>query len=84
VFADPRARVSDDPDHSDDEPRFLLVGVSYAASLSWCTWSAANDCESSRRARQRGANARSSRKGSEQCERNMTSRVAVRIRMPNG
>ena len=30
VFADPLARVSDDPDHSDDEPRFLLVGVSYA------------------------------------------------------
>ena len=30
VFADPLARVFDDPDHSIDEPRFLLLGVSYA------------------------------------------------------
>lgn len=30
VFADPLARVFDDPDHSADEPRFLLLGVSYA------------------------------------------------------
>jgi uncharacterized DUF497 family protein len=30
VFADPLARVFDDPDHLADEARFLLLGVSYA------------------------------------------------------
>jgi uncharacterized DUF497 family protein len=30
VFADPLAQVFDHPDHSADEPRFLLPGVSYA------------------------------------------------------
>jgi len=30
VFADPLARVFDDPGHSVDEHRFLLLGVSYA------------------------------------------------------
>lgn len=28
VFLDPIARIYEDPDHSQDEPRFLLVGVS--------------------------------------------------------
>lgn len=30
VFADPLAQVFDDPDHSVHEPRFLLLGLSYA------------------------------------------------------
>ena len=30
VFADPLARVFPDPDHSQDEPRFLLLGLSYS------------------------------------------------------
>jgi uncharacterized DUF497 family protein len=28
VFSDERARVIDDPDHSDDEDRFILLGMS--------------------------------------------------------
>ena len=28
VFADERARLIDDPDHSDDEDRFILLGLS--------------------------------------------------------
>jgi uncharacterized DUF497 family protein len=28
VFADERAKLIDDPDHSDDEDRFVLLGVS--------------------------------------------------------
>lgn len=28
VFADPLARIFDDPDHSEDEPRELIVGFS--------------------------------------------------------
>jgi hypothetical protein len=28
VFADPLARIFDDPDHSDDEPRELIIGHS--------------------------------------------------------
>ncbi len=28
VFADERARVIDDPDHSDEEDRFILLGLS--------------------------------------------------------
>lgn len=28
VFADERAKLIDDPDHSDDEARFVLLGVS--------------------------------------------------------
>ena len=30
VFYDENARFQHDPDHSDDEDRFLLVGMSYA------------------------------------------------------
>jgi uncharacterized DUF497 family protein len=33
VFVDPSARMYDDPDHSTDEPRFLLVGHSLAGRL---------------------------------------------------
>ena len=33
VFADPLARIYDDPDHSDDEQRFLLVGHSFAGRV---------------------------------------------------
>jgi uncharacterized DUF497 family protein len=33
VFADPRARLYDDPDHSDKEQRFLLVGHSFAGRV---------------------------------------------------
>jgi len=28
VFADPNARLIHDPDHSDDEDRFILLGIS--------------------------------------------------------
>lgn len=28
VFADERARLIDDPDHSEDEDRFILLGIS--------------------------------------------------------
>jgi len=31
VFSDPRARVFDDPEHSEEEERFLLLGASSAA-----------------------------------------------------
>ena len=33
VFADPLARIYDDPDHSVTEPRFLLVGHSAAGRV---------------------------------------------------
>lgn len=33
VFLDPLARVYDDPDHSEDEARFLLVGHSLRGRL---------------------------------------------------
>jgi hypothetical protein len=33
VFADPLARVYDDPDHSEDEVRLLLVGHSFAGRV---------------------------------------------------
>ncbi|MGC1417705.1 MAG: BrnT family toxin [Candidatus Acidiferrum sp.] len=31
VFSDPHARLFDDPEHSEEEDRFLLLGVSSAA-----------------------------------------------------
>jgi uncharacterized protein len=33
VFSDPHARVFEDPEHSGEEERFLLLGVSSAARL---------------------------------------------------
>lgn len=33
VFADPKARLMEDPDHSDDEDRFVLLGMSHKLSL---------------------------------------------------
>lgn len=39
-FCDPYARVIDDPDHSDDEERFILIGMSMSArvlTVSHCT-----------------------------------------------
>jgi len=33
VFADDRARLIDDPDHSNDEIRFVLLGLSYSLRL---------------------------------------------------
>jgi uncharacterized DUF497 family protein len=33
VFSDPHARVFHDPEHSDEEERFLLLGLSSAARL---------------------------------------------------
>ncbi len=33
VFADERAKLIDDPDHSEDEDRFVLLGVSSALRL---------------------------------------------------
>ena len=32
-FYDPYARVIDDPDHSDDEERFVLIGMSMSARV---------------------------------------------------
>jgi len=33
VFADERARLIDDPDHSEDEDRFILLGLSASLRL---------------------------------------------------
>ena len=33
VFSDPQARVFHDPEHSDEEERFLLLGLSSAARV---------------------------------------------------
>ncbi len=33
AFADPNGLVIDDPDHSEDEERFILLGLSYALHL---------------------------------------------------
>ena len=33
VFYDDHARLTDDPDHSEDEDRFLLLGMSYNARI---------------------------------------------------
>ncbi|MBX9945828.1 MAG: BrnT family toxin [Reyranella sp.] len=33
AFADPNGLVIDDPDHSEEEERFLLLGLSYAVRL---------------------------------------------------
>lgn len=33
AFADPNGLVIDDPDHSEDEERFLLLGLSYTVRL---------------------------------------------------
>ena len=33
VFADERAKLIDDPDHSDDEDRFVLLGLSSSLRL---------------------------------------------------
>ena len=33
VFADPLARIYDDPDHSENEQRCLLVGQSFAGKI---------------------------------------------------
>lgn len=33
AFADPNGRVIDDPDHSEEEERFILLGLSYAVRL---------------------------------------------------
>ena len=33
AFADPNGLVIDDPDHSEDEDRFILLGLSYALRL---------------------------------------------------
>lgn len=34
AFADPNGLVIDDPEHSEDEERFILLGLSYALRLS--------------------------------------------------
>jgi len=33
VFGDDNARLIDDPDHSEDEDRFILIGLSYALKV---------------------------------------------------
>jgi uncharacterized protein len=33
VFDDPRARLFHDPEHSEEEERFILVGMSFAARV---------------------------------------------------
>jgi len=33
VFYDPLAKIADDPDHSNDEDRFLMIGHSHNANL---------------------------------------------------
>lgn len=33
VFGDPSARVIDDPEHSDDEERFVILGASMRANV---------------------------------------------------
>jgi uncharacterized DUF497 family protein len=33
VFDDPRARLFHDPEHSEDEERFILLGMSFAARV---------------------------------------------------
>jgi uncharacterized DUF497 family protein len=33
VFYDPLAKIADDPDHSDSEDRFLMIGHSHSANL---------------------------------------------------
>ena len=33
VFVDENAKLIDDPDHSEDEDRFVLLGLSYALRL---------------------------------------------------
>ena len=33
AFADPYGRIIDDPDHSDDEERFILIGMSLSARV---------------------------------------------------
>lgn len=33
VFSDPLARIIDDPDHSHDEDRFILLGISLESRL---------------------------------------------------
>jgi uncharacterized DUF497 family protein len=33
VFGDENARLIDDPDHSEDEDRFILIGLSYALKV---------------------------------------------------
>ena len=35
VFADPLARIFDDPDHSEDERRELIIGHSAKQRLLW-------------------------------------------------
>jgi uncharacterized DUF497 family protein len=35
VFSDERARLIDDPDHSEDEERFLLLGLSSRFACWW-------------------------------------------------
>lgn len=33
AFSDPYARIIDDPDHSDDEERFILIGMSLSSGV---------------------------------------------------
>ncbi len=33
VFSDENARLIEDPDHSEDEDRFILIGLSYALKV---------------------------------------------------
>ena len=33
VFADENARLIDDPDHSEDEDRFILIGLSFSLKI---------------------------------------------------
>jgi uncharacterized DUF497 family protein len=33
VFSDENARLVDDPDHSEDEDRFILIGLSFALKV---------------------------------------------------
>jgi len=35
VFEDPLARLFDDPEHSEQEDRFILLGVARQQELSW-------------------------------------------------
>lgn len=57
-FYNPYARIIDDPDHSDDEERFLLIGLSMSArvlTVSHCLRDEGPSCGSFRLARRRRA-----------------------------
>jgi uncharacterized DUF497 family protein len=69
AFLDENTRAVPDPDHSDDEERFVLLGISISLRVQWCataTGKKTRSFESSRPAKRTGTNSGNTSGGSDE------------------